>query len=148
MNSATIVPKDQENLAAIWCFCSSDEYNQTVRQIDQALKVTNATLVKVPFDLEYWRQVAAERYPHGLPKPFSIDPTQWIFHGHPARASDPLQVAVACLVGYVWPADADNKMELSEEARAWIARSRMLSNHADKDGIVCIPPVGGKSLSK
>jgi hypothetical protein len=145
MNSATIVPKDQENLAAIWCFCSSDEYNQTVRQIDQALKVTNATLVKVPFDLEYWRQVAAERYPHGLPKPFSIDPTQWIFHGHPARASDPLQVAVARLVGYVWPAEADNKMELSEEARAWIARSRTLSNHADKDGIVCIPPVGRES---
>ncbi|MBL7091429.1 DNA methyltransferase [Acidovorax sp.] len=145
MNSATIVPKDQENLAAIWCFCSSDDYNQTVRQIDQALKVTNATLVKVPFDLEYWRQAAAERYPHGLPKPFSIDPTQWIFHGHPARASDPLQVAVARLVGYVWPAEADNKMELSEEARAWIARSRTLSNHADKDGIVCIPPVGRES---
>ncbi len=145
MNSATIVPKDQQDLAAIWCFCSSDEYNKTVRQIDQALKVTNATLVKVPFDLEYWRQVAAERYQHGLPQPFSIDPTQWIFHGHPARASDPLQVAVARLVGYVWPAEADNKMELSEEAHAWIARSKSLASHADKDGIVCIPPLGRES---
>lgn len=145
MNSATIVPKDQKNLAAIWCFCSSDEYSQVVRQIDQALKVTNATLVKVPFDLEYWRQVAVDRYPQGLPQPFSIDPTQWIFHGHPARASDPLQVAVARLVGYVWPAETDNTMELSEEACAWIARSKTLSSHADKDGIVCIPPVGRES---
>lgn len=145
MNSATIVPKDQHDLAAIWCFCSSDEYNHTVRQIDQALKVTNATLVKVPFDLEYWRHVAAERYPHGLPQPFSIDPTQWIFHGHPARTSEPLQVAVARLLGYVWPAELDNKMELSEEAHAWIARSKSLANHADKDGIVCIPPVGRES---
>ena len=38
---------------------------------------------KVPFDLERWQAVAAEKYPNGLPEPFSDDPTQWIFHGHP-----------------------------------------------------------------
>lgn len=33
-------------------------------------------------------------------------------------------------------------MELSDEAREWITRSRALATHSDKDGIVCIPPVG------
>ena len=82
-NGATVVPDDPEHLPAIWCFCSSPEYNEAVRCIDQTLKVTNATLVKVPFDLDHWTQVANERYPHGLPRPYSDDPTQWIFHGHP-----------------------------------------------------------------
>ena len=82
-NVATIIPYDGCHVPAIWCFCSSPEYNEVVRRIDQKLNVTNATLVKVPFDLERWTQVAAERYPNGLPKPYSDDPTQWIFHGHP-----------------------------------------------------------------
>ncbi|ART55102.1 restriction endonuclease subunit M [Acidovorax carolinensis] len=106
-NTAVITAHSDEHLPAIWCFCSSPEYNEAVRQIDQALKVTNATLVKVPFDLAHWQQVAAERYPHGLPKPYSDDPTQWLFHGHPQPATDPLQVAVARLVGYRWPAEQE-----------------------------------------
>ena len=143
-NVAVIVPKVDSHLSAIWCFCSSPAYNEAVRQIDQALKVTNATLVKVPFDLAYWQQVAAERYPNGLPKPYSDDPTQWLFHGHPQTATDPLQVAVARLLGYVWPAETDDKMELSDEARGWIARCAALAKHADDDGIVCLQPVRGE----
>ena len=106
-NTAVVLPKNPANLLAIWTFCSSDEYAQRVRAISQKLNVTNATLVKVPFDLAHWQQVAAERYPHGLPKPYSDDPTQWLFHGHPQPATDPLQVAVARLVGYRWPAEQD-----------------------------------------
>jgi len=78
-NTAVIIPYNPAHLPAIWCFCSSPEYNEAVRKIDQALKVTNASLVKVPFDLEYWQKVAAEKYPNGLPEPSSDDPTQWIF---------------------------------------------------------------------
>lgn len=143
-NVAVIVPKDERHLAAIWCFCSSPEYNEAVRQIDQTLKVTNATLVKVPFDLAHWQQVAAKRYPNGLPKPYSDDPTQWIFHGHPRPATEPLQVAVARLLGYRWPAETEADMELSDEARDWVAKSQRLTFHADNDGIVCIPPVGSE----
>lgn len=146
-NTAVVTADRDEHLPAIWCFCSSSEYNEAVRCIDQTLKVTNATLVKVPFDLAHWRQVAAERYPNGLPKPYSADPTQWIFHGHPKQSVDTLQVAVARLVGYTWPAESDAKMELSDEAHKWIARSKVLASHADKDGIVCIPPVGQESLA-
>jgi hypothetical protein len=88
------------------------------------LVVTNVPylVVKVPFDLAHWQKVAAERYPNGLPKPYSDDPTQWLFHGHPQPATDPLQVAVARLAGYRWPAETDAAMELADEARTWIAR--------------------------
>lgn len=147
MNCATITPKNPSDLPAIWCFCSSPEYNEAVRRIDQKLNVTNATLVKVPFDLDRWQKVAAERYPDGLPKPYSDDPTQWIFHGHPAQSDAPLQVAVARLLGYRWPAELDPEMELSDEARAWIKRCDELLAYADDDGIICIPPVRGESAA-
>lgn len=155
-NVAVIVPKDDSHLSAIWCFCASSDYNEAVRRIDQKLNVTNATLVKVPFDLAHWQQVAAERYPNGLPKPYSDDPTQWLFHGHPQPATDPLQVAVARLLGYVWPAEEPSPptplpegeggktMELSDEARSWIARCAPLAKHTDDDGIVCLQPVRGE----
>jgi hypothetical protein len=96
---ANIVPHSSGNLPAIWQFCSSDEFNKAVRRLDQALKVTSGTLVKVPFDLAHWQKVAAEKYPHGLPKLFSSDPTQWLFNGHPKASNQPLQVAVARLLG-------------------------------------------------
>ena len=143
-NAAAIVPHNPDHLPAIWCFCSSLEYNEAVRQIDQSLKVTNATLVKVPFDLDHWQKVAAEKYPNGLPEPYSDDPTQWIFHGHPAQSDTPLLVAVARLLGYRWPAELDPDMELSAEARKWVVRCEELLPYSDSDGIVCIPPVRGE----
>lgn len=146
-NVAVILPKSAKHISAVWCFCSSEDFSKSVRLIDQKVNVTNATLVKVPFDLDYWTQVAAEKYPNGLPKPYSNDPTQWIFHGHPQPSIDPLQVAVARLLGYTWPAETDDKMELSDEAHDWIAQSKTLANHADADGIVCLPAVGQEAAA-
>lgn len=143
-NTAVILPKDEADLPAIWCFCSSPEFNEAVRRIDKKLNVTNATLVKVPFDIERWRRVAAERYPKGLPKPHSDDPTQWLFHGHPKPSSAPLHVAVARLAGYAWPAESDPEMELNPAAREWIKKTAELSDLADDDGIVCLPSVRGE----
>ena len=161
-NTAALVCANREEVAAIWCFCSSPEYNEAVRRIDQMLKVTNATLVKVPFDLERWIQVAAERYPIGLPQPYSDDPTQWIFHGHPCGSviwdecvnrttrgplrTDPtvLQVAVARLLGYHWPAENDPDMELADETRTWVEKTTALQLFEDEDGILCIPSVRGE----
>ncbi|MDO9252928.1 MAG: SAM-dependent DNA methyltransferase [Hydrogenophaga sp.] len=144
-NTSVLTPFDRGHLAALWCFCSSDEFGALVRQVDQSIKVTNSSLVKIPFDLAYWQRVAAERYPHGLPKPYSDDPTQWLFHGHPQPASDPLQVAIARLAGYRWPAETDTAMELADEARTWITRCEKLSEHTDDDGIVCLPSVRGEA---
>ena len=146
-NVATIIPRDLAHLSAIYCYCSSTEYNEEVRQVDQALKVTNATLVKVPFDLERWTKIAQEKFPNGLPKPYSDDPTQWLFHGHPAPAEEPLQVAVARLLGYQWPAESDKEMELSDQAHEWIAKCESLASYVDDDGIVCLSPVRGEKAA-
>jgi REP element-mobilizing transposase RayT len=143
-NGAAIVPDSPENIAAIFAFLSSPEYRVAVKTIDAAVKVTNKTLIKVPFDLDRWMSAAQKIYPHGLPKPYSDDPTQWLFHGHPQPATDPLQVAVARLLGYRWPAETDAEMELSDEARAWIARCEALAGHLDDDGIVCLSSVRGE----
>lgn len=164
-NAAVIIPKNECDLAALWCFCSSPEYNVAVRRIDQKLNVTNATLVKVPFDLEHWSKIAEEQYPNGLPQPYSNDPTQWIFHGHPCgsviwneetkwttcgelRVDDSvLQVAVARLLGYRWPAELDSKMELAAEQREWVERCQELDAYSDDDGIVCLPAVRGEKAA-
>jgi hypothetical protein len=157
-----IIPANEAYYDAIWSFCSSSEFRENVRKINQKLNVTNATLVKVPFDLDHWQKVAEEKYPNGLPKPYTDDPTQWIFHGHPCgsvvwdettkwTAEGPprhddtvLQVAVARLLGYRWPAELDPAMELADEQRSWVNRCAELLPLADKDGIVCIPPVRGE----
>jgi hypothetical protein len=164
-NSATIVPTNEKHLPAIWCFCSSAIYNESVRQIDQSLKVTNATLVKIPFDFEYWTRIAKEKYPFGLPEPFSNDSTQWLFHGHPCasvlwneetkkleisplRTDDTvLHVAIARLLGYRWPAELDKEMNLSSESRQLVAKCDDLLPLADDDGIVCIPSVRGEETA-
>ena len=117
---------------------------------------------KVPFDLARWSQVAEQRYPNGLPKPYSDDPTQWIFHGHPCGSvvwderekrtahgshrtdSAVLQVAVARLLNYRWPAEQDANMELAVEQRKWVVRSELLLDWTDEDGIACIPSVRGE----
>lgn len=102
-NCAVIVPRDYADLPAIWAYCSSDEFRRDVRIIDQKTNVTNATLVKVPFDINLWRQIADQLYSGGLPRPSSNDATQWLFPGFPRGSATPLQVAVARLVGYRWP---------------------------------------------
>jgi hypothetical protein len=144
-NTAVIIPKNECHLPAIWCFCSSPEYNQAVRQIDQSLKVTNATLVKVPFNLDHWTKVAEEKYPNGLPKPYTDDPTQWIFHGHPCGSVIWDEEQKWTAHGYRWPAELDASMELADEQREWVKRCESLAGYADEDGIVCIPPVRGEA---
>ncbi len=140
-NAGTLIPKKNSYLAAIFTFCVSIEFEKFVRQINPSLYVPIKTLLKVPFDLEYWQKVAEEKYPNGLPKPYSDDPTQWLFHGHPLKAEQALHVAVARLLGYRWPAESDQEMELSDEARALIRQVRDLELPFDEDGIVCLPPV-------
>ncbi|MCK2088040.1 BREX-1 system adenine-specific DNA-methyltransferase PglX [Thauera aromatica] len=142
-NAVVLIAEDEAVVPALWCYCADPSYAVEVRKANQTLKV-RGDLVKVPFDLAHWQQVAAERYPNGLPKPYSDDPTQWLFHGHPQPATDPLQVAVARLLGYRWPAETDADMELADEARQWIAHTDKLAAHADDDGIVCLPAVRGE----
>ncbi len=141
MNVSALVPNRKEFLLPVWTFVSSDEYSREVRKVNQKLNVTNATLAKVAFDLNYWNKVASERFPNGLPEPYSDDPTQWLFHGHPIKSTQPLQVALSRLLGYRWPAESDTEMELSDEARALTREIKKFDHLSDNDGILCIPSV-------
>jgi hypothetical protein len=126
-NVAVLLPKDESLLAPIWAYVSSHEYATAVRRLDRKMNVTNATLVKVPFDVERWRRIAEDAGP--LPEPWSDDSTQWLFEGRPEISTNPLQVGIARLVGYRWPAQPqwDN-----------------LTEFADADGIVSLPAVTGE----
>ena len=159
---AVIVPREPRRTLAIFACCESPSFHARVREIDQKVIVANGTLTKVPFDFDYWQRVATKRYPNGLPRPYSDDPTQWIFHGHPCGSvvwdetakrtvhgplrtdSTVLQVAVARLLGYRWPAERDTSMELADEQQEWVRRCETLLDRADEDGIICISPVRGE----
>ncbi len=135
-NTAVIIPKKKEDLLPIWAFCSSAEFGQLLRIIDQSLKVTYPTLVKVPFDLAHWEEVARKKYPYGLPKPFSSDPTQWLFSGHPLNSDNPLQVAVSRLLCFQWPRQTGSSFPdcpaLGPDG---------LEKYADDDGIVALSSI-------
>lgn len=153
------------DLAALWSFCSSESFREELRLLSSKLSVEVKTILDVPFDLERWSKVAEEKYPNGLPQPYTNDPTQWIFHGHPCgsviwdedskwtahgelRVEDSvLQVAVARLLGYRWPAELDPEMELAAEQREWVNRCQDLVGFVDDDGIVCLPPVRGEKAA-
>ncbi len=157
-----LILKDEKLISALWCYCSSPEYTANIRKINQSILVTSATFTQVPFDLERWQKVAAEKYPNGLPAPFTDDPTQWIFHGHPCGSvvwdegtkklkvgedrveANVLHVAVARLLGYRWPSELDEKMELADEMRWVMKRNEALEAFVDNDGIVCIPALNGE----
>jgi hypothetical protein len=135
-NTGVLAPASEAELAALLCFSSSDEFEEAIRDVDQELKVTIGNFGKITVDLDSWRAAASEKYPHGLPKPFSSDPTQWLFNGHPAGADQPLHVAVARLLGYQWPRQTGSSFPDCPAVGP-----DCLEKHADKDGVVCFSQV-------
>ena len=152
-----IVPKLNDYTRAIRAFCENPAFYVEVRKLDQKVCAARDSIAKVPFDPNHWAAIAAEKYPHGLPKPHSDDPTQWLFHGHP-NPSHPhaminrdsfaptilpdgatLFVAIARLLGYQWPRQTGSSFpdcpSLGPDG---------LEKHADDDGIVCINAIKGE----
>ena len=139
-NCSAVALADASLLPALWAYVSSPTYVENIRRIDKKVSVTNGTLVKVPFDADYWRTVASEQHPNGLPKPHSDDPTQWIFCGHPKDSDAPLQVAIARLVGYRWPRQTGSSfLDCPTVGPDGLAR------HADADGIVPMTAQNGQA---
>jgi hypothetical protein len=156
-----LFPKNKSDFKAIYSYCNSKEFEENVRAIDQKLNVRSA-VTKVHFDKKYWDKRAEQEFPNGLPKLYTNEITQWIFHGHPCasviwdketkmtavgqlRQDDSvLQVAVARLLGYQWPAELDADMELAPEMREVMKKNADFAGLIDDDGIVCIPAVRGE----
>jgi hypothetical protein len=164
-NAGAIIPKIDSMLEALWCYFSSDLFIDDLKKLTHKLDVEPRYLKLLSFDLAHWTKVAEENYPNGLPNPYTNDPTQWIFHGHPCGSviwdedrkwtvigdlrvdHSVLQVAVARLLGYRWPSELDPEMELAAEQREWVERSQALAGFVDDDGIVCLPPVRGEKTA-
>lgn len=164
-NVSVVIPDSHQELPGLWAYAASGQMHDDVRAFNQQLKITDQSFVEVGYDRVYWKKVAEEQYPNGLPQPYTNDPTQWIFHGHPCgsviwdegskwtghgelRVDDSvLQVAVARLLGYQWPAELDPEMELAAEQREWVERCQALAGFVDDDGIVCLPPVRGEKAA-
>ena len=162
-NTCPVTVINDDYLTALWVYISSDQYRAEVRKIDQKVAVSTKNVSNPEFDVTYWSSVASVDYPNGLPQPYTNDPTQWIFHGHPCgsvvwsdeskwteegelRLDDSvLQVATARLLGYRWPAELDPEMELAAEQRAWVNRcDELFGDLVDDDGIVCLPALRGE----
>lgn len=138
-NASVLIVNDPEKLPAVWLFAASGDFAEQVRRLDHSLKPSNNVFVKVPFDLPHWQAAAEEKYPRGLPKPQSDDPTQWLFNGDPKASDRPLQAAVVRLLGYRWPRQTGSSfMDCAT------LRPDGLEKHADADGIVCLNPVKGQ----
>jgi hypothetical protein len=163
-NTVVVYPNDESELKSIWCYLSSSEYHDRVREVTKALKVRRQ-LIEVGYDKVKWDQEAEIRYPNGLPEPYSDDLTQWIYHGHPCgsvvwdeelkwtskgslrRNETVLHTAVARLLGYQWPAELDHEMELAKEVSDLINENEQLNSFTDDDGIVCLPSVWGEKAA-
>ena len=135
---SVMFPKNAEVLPAVAAYCFSKDYEEQVRRIAHGIYVTNQTLLKVPFDVKHWREVARQEFSEGLPAPVSEDPTQWIFSGSLLTSTAPLQVAVACLLGHKWPRQVGfSFMDCPAIDVGDLEQS------AGQDGIVCLATVKG-----
>ena len=157
-----LIPRRREHLRAITAFAFSKDLRASGGAASESLSVDNGYFEKFEFDLEKWEAVGRRAFPNGLPQPYSNDPTQWIFHGHPCGSviwddvakrttegplrtdAAVLHVAVARLLGYRWPAEVESGMELADEQREWVTRCEALHQFEDRDGVVCIPSVRGE----
>lgn len=143
--TAALIPVVQSDLPAIYAYVSSPDYREELRKIDKRHAVATATLTKVPFDKDKWTKVAQQNSGNGLAEPFSDDPSQWLFHGHPTNTvmGSALHVGLARLCGYSWPAEFDVDMLLSKAARDFIERAAALPT-GDNDGLLGVPAVAGE----
>ena len=144
-SSSVIIPRDPKDLLPILAFCRSPAFAKALLSIANAMRFTNSTFTSVPFDAKLWRSKADAMFPDGLPGPQSEDPSQWIFHGHPANVvkGGALHVGLARVCGHRWPAEAGSNMQLSVEAHAWVAKAAELPP-GDNDSLLGVPAVAGE----
>ena len=122
---AAIVPHREDQLGSLWRFASTGELERRVRQIDTATILSNGTFLDVPCDLDEYADASVDLDQRRSQR----DPTQWLFEGWPAIATEPLQVAVGRLAGFRWPEQPE-----ADDLDALV----------DGDGILCLPSVLGE----
>lgn len=82
-----LTPEDVRDQPSVWSFATSEHFVPEVRRLDSKPYVTTSVFGELPFEVAKWARVSSEAFPCGLPEPQTNDPTQWLFHGHPAGAT-------------------------------------------------------------
>jgi len=143
-NISILTPKKPEDLKAIYSFLNSEEFINKIKSFNQKLSIDNEYFAAVSINLNKWKEISSLQFPDDLPKIIINFPDEYYFHGHPIKTENPLQVALARVLGYRWPAEIDAEMELAEEARVLIEAVKAFDHLSDEDGIFCIPSVNAE----
>ena len=164
-NMTAVVPKLNNQYLPLLNYAFSGDLSINVKKFDQSKKPTNSSFEKVSFDENYWNSHGVFSEIEELPAPYTNDPTQWIYHGHPCGSviwhdtkkqtahgdlrqdETVLQTAVARLLGYRWPAETDPEMELAPQMREWVERCSDFEGLTDDDGIVCLDAIRGEKTA-
>ena len=128
-NALVIIPHNEDNLPALWEYIRNGDFTNNVRKLNQKVSVTKEVIEKTPFELNKWVRIANKKYSNGLPHSYSKDPTQWLFRGKVFESINPLQVAVARLLNFRWPNQAEDRVD----------------EIVDQDGIVCVFSLRGEN---
>lgn len=141
--TAAVVPGDDKYGPAIWMFLRSPDYASALRSVYKKVAVATGSMLSVNFDYEHWNGLCLRDHVQVLPAPYSDDPTQWLFHGHPAFAEDSTQlhVALARVAGYRWPAETDTTIRLADLAKQRVALAAELPG-TDSDGLLSLQATG------
>ena len=135
-----LVPKNPNDLAALWEYAKSPEFVASVRALDQKVAVARKSIAFAPIDIELWRNAAKEDTEAGSHLPETLDPSLWMFTGHPAKSTNALQVAVARLLSYAWPRQSGAKI-----LNLPCCEIDGLEHHSDDDSIVCLTALKGEA---
>jgi len=124
-NAIVLTPKDPDDMSTLWNIVSDPFFTDLIDEIDSGPSVTGGTVAAVGIPQSMWRRAAES--PGNFTRTLdSDDPTQWLFLGDIATSTQPLQVAMARLLGYRWPDQEPDDLD----------------RFADADGIVTLPNLG------
>jgi len=144
-NIGVIIAKDEKYIQTLWCFFNSEEFQTKIKQLNQKLSIEPRYFEKVKFNFKEWENESLSNQNSKLKFELHTNECdQWHFHGHPIETDHPLQVSLARMLSYRWPAETDTEMELADEARELIQAVKAFDHLSDEDGIFCIPSVNAE----
>ncbi|UNX56061.1 BREX-1 system adenine-specific DNA-methyltransferase PglX [Georgenia sp. TF02-10] len=112
-NSVGFIPRDPAHLGALWALFSDPSLSEWIDEIDSGPSVTGGTIAAVRVDKDAWdKLVVSTPAPAALGDVRTTAPYQWLFKGEIPISDHPLQVAVARLLGYRWPDQPADGLDL------------------------------------
>ena len=137
-NCFVLLPINDQHMAVLRAYCASEEFHKSVREIDSKTNITRGdTFLDVSVDLDEWALEHADQLAR---LEFSNEPSELACDGRVEQSSQPLQIAVARLLGFSWPQSFGSSCTQSQSSDA-------LQIHSDDDGIVSLIALKGEESS-